>query len=284
MSNPSMRFDAPLPLIEAATMAEGDGWRVRRVICRAGRDSPRAEEHHEWTGVAVVASGTFTYRSDAGSAVLAPGALLLANADACFECGHEHGTGDTCISFQFAAHLVESAFARFPRHARPRFPTHVVPPTTATLPLTARAAHLPGSYADIEELALHLLDLAVDVTHESAYRARPDIRDEGKVARLLCEIADAPHDDWSLARMARQSELDPFRLIRAFKRVAHTTPYQYVLRQRLEAAARLLLQGHAPVQQISLDCGFNDLSEFNRRFRACFHASPTEFRQLNARA
>lgn len=279
MSSASAGRDAPL--IASNLIAAGNGWRVRRVVCRAGPGAPRAEERHEWTGVAVVASGTFTYRADAGTAMLAPGALLLMNAGACFECGHEHGTGDTCISFQFAPALVESAFAGFSAQARCRFPASVVPPIHATLPLTSRAATTREAGEGDEEFAMRLLHVAIAATHGHARRRPRVASDEAVVAHLLRQIAETPQACWSLGVLCERSRLDRFRLLRAFRHVAGVTPYQYVLRQRLDAAACSLMRHAAPVHAVSLDCGFNDLSEFNRRFRRHFGVSPTQFRRLN---
>lgn len=281
MSSASAERDAPL--IASSLIAAGEGWRVRRVVCRAGPDAPRVEERHDWTGVAVVASGTFTYRGDAGTSTLAPGALLLANAGACFECGHAHGTGDTCISFQFAPALVEGAFAGISSHARGRFPINAVPPINATLPFTSRAAVARDAGEGSEEFALRLLQVAIAACHGHARRTSRVAADEATVARLLRQIDETPQACWSLGVLCDRSRLDRFRLLRAFRHIAGVTPYQYVLRQRLDLAARSLILHATPVHEMSLDCGFNDLSEFNRRFRRHFGVSPTQFRRLNRR-
>lgn len=268
----------PPPLMEIQQIAGGADWRIRRILCRAGPGAPVAEEQHEWTGVAIVADGTFSYRSDAGAVVLAPGALLLANAGACYECGHAHGQGDTCISFQFAPALVEDAFARFRAHRYARFPVHRVPPIDTTVRATARGIDVEDNDA-AQEVALEMLDAAIVATHAVRRECRIDVRDARAVTRLSREVAAAPGDDWTLDGLALRSGMDRFRLIRAFKRTIGTTPYRYVLRQRLEAAARLLLQGAIPVQDVSMAAGFNDLSEFNRRFRSHLGMTPTRFRR-----
>jgi AraC-like DNA-binding protein len=69
------------------------------------------------------------------------------------------------------------------------------------------------------------------------------------------------------------------RFLRTFKRVTGVTPHQWVLRARLREAARRLAETRAPVTEIALDVGFEDLSNFTRTFRAEFGASPREYRQ-----
>src|SRR5262249_3961541 len=114
--------------ISALTLASGTGWRVDDVRCTSGpRDRP-FEERHSGMCIAVVVSGTFTYRTPVGTAVLAPGAAMLGNHEQCFECGHEHGVGDRCLSFHFSPELVESVVSDLPG-ARPlAFSLPALPP------------------------------------------------------------------------------------------------------------------------------------------------------------
>src|SRR5271157_3579587 len=80
-------------------LASGPGWRVKDVTCSAGPHDRPFEEQHDLVCVAAVTRGTFQYRTPNGRATLVPGALMLGNPGACFECGHKHGVGDRCLSF-----------------------------------------------------------------------------------------------------------------------------------------------------------------------------------------
>jgi AraC family transcriptional regulator len=101
--------------ISAHILASGTGWSVCDVVCDHGpRDRAFVEEHAQTT-IAAVMSGSFQYRTQVGSTVLVPGALLLGNAGACFECGHEHAQGDRCLAFHFTPH--GSRALRRPRRA-----------------------------------------------------------------------------------------------------------------------------------------------------------------------
>jgi AraC-like DNA-binding protein len=96
-----------------------------------------------------------------------------------------------------------------------------------------------------------------------------------QIARLIDETPSAPHTLTSLADAAGLSE---FHFLRTFRRVSGVTPHQYLLRARLRAAALRLQDGGAKIVDIALDCGFNDLSNFNHAFRAEFAASPRAWR------
>jgi AraC family transcriptional regulator len=52
------------------------------------------------------------------------------------------------------------------------------------------------------------------------------------------------------------------------------TPHQYVRRMRLREAAARLASKKEKVLDVAFDCGFGDVSNFNRAFRAEFGANP----------
>jgi AraC family transcriptional regulator len=125
--------------LTANVLASGSGWRVQDVICTFGpHDRPFAERHHG-VCVAAVTEGTFQYRSTLGSAVLAPGALLLGNDHHAFECRHEHGTGDRCLSFRLTPEFLEGVVAAIPGVRRAAFSAPLLPPHPGLLPIIATA-------------------------------------------------------------------------------------------------------------------------------------------------
>src|ERR1700730_3293905 len=141
------------------SLASGRGWRVDDLRCTSGpRDRP-FEEQHNGMCIAIVTSGTFTYRTAQGTAVLAPGAALLGNDGLCFECGHEHGVGDRCLSFRFSPEFVESLVSELPGARRLAFTLPNLPPLPELIPGVADAAAARDGGGDVpfEELALSLV-------------------------------------------------------------------------------------------------------------------------------
>lgn len=70
-----------------------------------------------------------------------------------------------------------------------------------------------------------------------------------------------------------------YHFLRTFTRVIGATPHQWLLRVRLREAARRLATTRAPVTEVALASGFDDLSNFIRTFRCEFGSSPREFRK-----
>jgi AraC-like DNA-binding protein len=66
---------------------------------------------------------------------------------------------------------------------------------------------------------------------------------------------------------------------RDFQTIYRDSPGRWLTRRRLEYAAVLLGNPELQVTQVSLQCGFEDLSHFSRTFKAKFGSSPAQFRK-----
>ena len=87
----------------------------------------------------------------------------------------------------------------------------------------------------------------------------------------------------TLPEIARNACLSPFHFHRLFSATFGETPHVYVVRRRLEKAARLLSSTAMPVTEISLESGFQSLGSFSTLFRRRFGRSPREYRQDSAK-
>lgn len=263
----------------ARTLASGPDWEVSDVICTAGAaDRPFEEEHRSFC-VAVVTSGTFRYRARQGMAMLAPGALLLGNPGTCYECGHEHGAGDRCLSFHFGSAYMEQIVAGVPGVKTLAFETPRLPPLPALAPLLAEA-EAARELADIdafEELGLRIAGAAVASGATPAGRS-PSRRDQKRAAEAVRRIELDAERPVSLAELAGETATSPYHFLRTFRHVAGMTPYQFLLKTRLHRAAVRLRMSDEAISTIAFEAGFNDLSTFNRRFRRVMGETPGVYR------
>ncbi|HEX7155187.1 MAG TPA: AraC family transcriptional regulator [Thermoanaerobaculia bacterium] len=256
----------------AHVLAAGDGWRVADVICTSGPDDRPFEEQHARVSVAVVAAGTFQYRSTARAELLTPGALMLGNPGQSYVCAHEHGSGDRCIAFQFAPELFERLFG-----ARPRFRTSRLPPLRASAPTIARAcAALAGAgSASWEELSLELAGRALQLTNGLELPAATP----AAIARVTGAVRSLEENtELSLQELAGEARLSVYHFLRTFTQVTGVTPHQFALRARLRDAALRLAVDDTRVIDVALDSGFGDVSHFNRTFKAEFGVAPRAYR------
>jgi AraC family transcriptional regulator len=249
---------------------------VSEVTCTFGPQDHPFEEQHSLASIAIVASGSFQYRSRAGYDLMTPGCLMLINAGECFECGHKHGTGDRCISFSYAPEFFDWL------EVAPRFRALRIPPIRALSPLIAHASAAMAGAVDAPWAELGVR-LAVETSQlERGLSGETDSAGAGataRVTRVVRAIENEPDGNYELSAMARDARLSPYHFLRTFQKVTGVTPHQYLLRRRLHRAAVKLRTEDTRVVDIALESGFGDLTNFNRTFRAEFGVSPRVWRK-----
>jgi AraC-like DNA-binding protein len=143
---------------------------------------------------------------------------------------------------------------------------------------TAGAAGLPD--VPWSELSVHLAIRAIELAaHGSTHPGGFPPNVESRVTRTIRTIdrhSDAP---LTVEALAAEARLSPYHFLRTFERLTGVTPHQYVRRVRLREAANRLVSEAGTVLEIALDCGFGDVSNFNRAFRTEFGRSPLAFRR-----
>ena len=102
---------------------------------------------------------------------------------------------------------------------------------------------------------------------------------DAHVTHAVRTIDRYPAGGWTLSSLADAAGLSRYHFLRTFDRITGVTPHQYVLRARLRDAALRLVRESGSVLDIALDCGFGDISNFNRAFRSEFGVSPRVYRR-----
>ena len=82
----------------------------------------------------------------------------------------------------------------------------------------------------------------------------------------------------SLAEVARQCGLSIGHFSRAFRQSLGTTPHQWLVQRRLDAAKELI-RSWMPLSNVALSCGFADQSHLTRVFTREVGASPAAWRR-----
>jgi AraC family transcriptional regulator len=263
-------------------LARGDGWSVEDVICTSGPSDRPFEEQHSQVSIAIVVAGSFQYRSTTGHALMTPGSMMLGNAGQCFECGHEHGEGDRCISFHYAPEYFEQiATDAGASGTTIGFRTPRLPPVRDAASLVAHASAGLVGFNEVswEELGVRL---AARVALLSARRPRASTtipaRVLARVTRTVRAIERRSSAPLTLRELAAEAGVSPYHFLRSFERLTGVTPHQYVRRSRLREAAMRLSVEPAKVIDVAFDSGFADVSNFNRAFRTEFGVSPRVYR------
>ena len=144
------------------------------------------------------------------------------------------------------------------------------------------------------DMMLHLIerdhgyDLSVAVADQMVYNAvrnvtaaqrvslqsRNGMRNEhlAKAIEIMRDRIDHPI---SPSEIARDLGITVRQIQRLFGRYLNASPKKYFMEMRLERARHLLLQTEAPITEVALACGFENLGHFSRIYRAAYGVSPT---------
>jgi AraC family transcriptional regulator len=99
-------------------------------------------------------------------------------------------------------------------------------------------------------------------------------------AQRVSEYVDANlGEDIGLNDLAAIAGLSRFHFLRAFKKATQETPYQYLLRRRIEHSEALLMEGELSVAEVAAAVGFKDSTRFIRAFRNLKGVTPGRFRE-----
>ena len=84
-------------------------------------------------------------------------------------------------------------------------------------------------------------------------------------------------DDIHLDQIIRNAFMSKYHFIRLFKATFILSPYQYILRKRLESA-RVQLLGGSNVTETAFEAGYPDTSSFSKAFKSAFGVTPSSVR------
>ena len=113
-----------------------------------------------------------------------------------------------------------------------------------------------------------------------------DIRDPSGTVDAFADVVDHLHRNYgeplTTVELAERAHLSVPQFERRFRRAFGTSPHQYLLRVRIENAARLLAETDQTVSEIAQTCGFYDHAHFSRSFRKTMNAAPSEHRKRHS--
>lgn len=88
----------------------------------------------------------------------------------------------------------------------------------------------------------------------------------------------------SVSAIAAEVGMTDSKLSTDFKKAFRMTPLECITRSRMHRARRLLRTTDMPVKDIALECGYYDISGFNRRFKAYTGMTPQQYKQSSESA
>jgi AraC family transcriptional regulator len=242
--------------------------------------SPRKhvrEKRYVQPAMGVVLSGSFEYRAQNGAATAVPGTVILGNHAEYFRCHPRDGMGNRRQVVRFRQEFLNDVAASCGLAAA-RFQVAAIPPGRFSGAVFGAMRRLALNKEDREEAAYELAEAALLANQSGMVPTAVSMRNQQRVLSIVRHLERYYHEPWPLKAMANLARLSPCYFLRVFRTVTGQSPTQYVMNARLRAAANDLLTTRAPVSEIALRTGFNDISHFNASFRSVFGRSPTRWR------
>ncbi len=83
----------------------------------------------------------------------------------------------------------------------------------------------------------------------------------------------------SLQSVADLAYMTPNAFCRYFKQRTNKTFFQFLIELRIANACKLLIyEKELPIEEVSIRSGFNNLSNFNRKFKELMKTTPNKYR------
>ncbi len=130
---------------------------------------------------------------------------------------------------------------------------------------------------------LEILDRLTSLRSRRFLNPAPCLSDElidGRLKRILAWIDENASGEITQAQAAREVRMSPQAFSRYFRRRTGKVFHRYVAEVRIARGCSELLHSDRRVSEIAFQSGFNNLSNFNRRFREITGRTPLQYREM----
>jgi transcriptional regulator GlxA family with amidase domain len=130
---------------------------------------------------------------------------------------------------------------------------------------------------------LHYLVLAVQAYVGTSENGSP-IQPRGGLAPWQAKLAkrlivEQMETNITTSALAKACKLSRGHFTRSFKQTVGIPPHRWLQERRVEKAKQLLAQGHCPLAEVAVLCGFSDQAHFSRVFKVMTRHTPFGWRR-----
>ena len=103
-----------------------------------------------------------------------------------------------------------------------------------------------------------------------------------QINAIVSRVMDNMHEDFSVSAVAKELGMSDSQFSRFFRRATGNTFTEFVNRIRINRACQLLRETERYIADISLEVGFNNMANFNRRFLDIKGMTPSDYRKQSS--
>jgi AraC family transcriptional regulator len=124
-------------------------------------------------------------------------------------------------------------------------------------------------------LAVHLLK--INSSLKQPLRAYRGGLPGAKLAQVIEYVDEYLDQNVGLSELAQVASMSQYHFTRLFKQSVGITPHQYLIKQRVERAQRLLRQPDLSIADVALQCGFANQGHLSYHFKRLLNTTPRAF-------
>lgn len=154
-------------------------------------------------------------------------------------------------------------------------------PSSSTAPSTSIEEKMAGVKQALLQKAALLQFFALLPTYHASVQKDAPISYTSMIRGALEYIVAHYKEKITIQELADAVHLSPSYFMHCFKKATGMGAIEYIALQRITEACHLLTQSAETVATIAYQCGFNNISHFNRQFRALCGCSPKQYRRVH---
>jgi AraC-like DNA-binding protein len=114
--------------------------------------------------------------------------------------------------------------------------------------------------------------------HEQESEMKFD-RMDSRIKKLVNAIKESPIQNWNFRDEAKKMQLSYSHLRKLFCDGINQPPNAFLIGERMNFAAKMLVNTNLTISEIAEHCGYEDIYYFNKSFKKHFDIPPGKFRQ-----
>lgn len=149
-------------------------------------------------------------------------------------------------------------------------------PLLATIPLATGIDQITSFLQllkEMSEVKTRQIISSADFGNETLY-------DTSRIDKVIAYLNKNYNRPVHLEEVASLAAMNPTAFCRFFKSKTGKSLKNYILDMRIGYACKLLLMDHLNISQISVECGFDTISHFNKTFKKITGYTPSQYKEV----
>lgn len=276
---------------------------IKGMQCTAGEGTPYpfsifVDRHwHHKTEIVFIRKGTYEFEINLETYILKEGDICFINSEDLHKMAGKAKTtihdvllfDSKILNFTYEDDFEENVIAPFVAKEK-RFPPVITPQNSNYQRISTIIQKLMiqsieqnnGWYCSCKLLLLELLNIMEEQHLLLSSNKLLSATDKQKISRykdITSYIEKNYAEPITLQQLADIIPCNSQYLCRFFKEITGITPIQYLIQKRVEYACEMLKETTKSILEISLDCGFDNVSYFIRQFKKLKGCTPKEYRR-----